>query len=599
MNARSRHAMPVHKAKSPVHAAAVRLDHAYQLTLARSLPGMAPATPALALADWTLHLATSPATLLRLTGQAQALGLQWLYYQGLCMLPPLEESRSLHPMGRALAEDTRFTDPSWYRHPWIALPSALKALENWWEDACDLHGMSERSRRHMHFHSRQWLDMLSPSNWPATNPEVILTTVQSRGDNLVRGMRNAMDAACLRYGLEPAFASDSSALRPGKGLAMTPGQVVLRNPLIELIQYSPATRDVMKEPVLIVPSCILKYYILDLSPHNSLVAWLVRQGHTVYMISWRNPDEDDALLGFNDYVSEGVLAALDHVHQDTGAAIHLAGYCLGGTFAAIAAATLCRSPSSKSPPALASLTLLAAETDFSEPGELGVLVDEAQVDMLEAMMAAQGFLTGQQMAASFQYLHSRDLVWANRTRTLLLGKPPFTNDLMSWNADVTRLPAVMHSEYLRHMYLRNELAEDRYIFDDQPVSLGNIHVPLFAVGTLKDHVSPWRSVFKIHRLASGDITFALTNGGHNAGIISEPGHPGRHYLLRTTTAAEPSPIAEDWMALAESREGSWWTAWHAWLLEQSSDKRVPARVPREDSSLGPAPGQYVLVKYAD
>jgi polyhydroxyalkanoate synthase len=248
---------------------------------------------------------------------------------------------------------------------------------------------------------------------------------------------------------------------------------------------------------------------------------------------------------------------------------------------------------------LASVSLLAAETDFSEPGEMGVLIDESQVAMLEDQMAERGFLTGRQMAGSFQFLHSRELVWSARTRELLLGERLRPNDLMAWNADVTRMPAAMHSEYLRRCYLRNELAEDRYPVEGEPVSLADIRLPVFAVGTEKDHVSPWRSVYKLHRLTHTELCFVLTNGGHNAGIVSEPGHARRHYAMHTSRPGDPVRDADSWRAHARHHDGSWWTAWHAWLLAQGSHAQVPARAIDAAAALADAPGDYVRVRYND
>jgi polyhydroxyalkanoate synthase len=347
----------------------------------------------------------------------------------------------------------------------------------------------------------------------------------------------------------------------------------------------------------------MKYYVLDLSPHNSMVRWLVEQGHTVFMVSWRNPDEGDALLAMDDYLQLGVfdpLAAIAQLLPRT--RVHACGYCLGGTLLAIGAAALARPQRIERAELLAplaSLSLLAAETDFSEPGEMGVLIDESQVAMLEDQMAERGFLTGRQMAGSFQFLHSRELVWSALTRERLLGERLRPNDLMAWNADVTRMPAAMHSEYLRRCYLRNELAEGLYPVEGRPVSLADIRLAIFAVGTEKDHVSPWRSVYKLHRLTQSELTFALTNGGHNAGIVSEPGHPNRHYALHTRHPGDPVRDADAWQEQASRHEGSWWPAWHAWLLKRGSGALVPARHIGAGTALGEAPGRYVMQRYID
>lgn len=508
----------------------------------------------------------------------------------------------------ALAEDQRYAAPAWQILPWRSLATATKSCESWWLRACSLRGMQLHSRDQMRFYGLQLLDMLAPSNALASNPEALQAAWRTGGQSLLRGLEHMLRELPSANGWQ-ADTTMTSGIGPGQGLAMTPGRVVMRNGLIELIQYQPATSEVRAEPVLIVPSCIMKYYILDLSPHNSLVRWLVGQGRTVFILSWRNPDEGDALLGMDDYVHDGVLAALDHVRCATGQPVHLAGYCLGGTFAAIAAAALGGGDTQACQPAsgagdadagpLASLTLLAAETDFSEPGEMGVLIDEAQVHQLEEVMAARGFLSGREMAASFQFLHSRELVWSSRTRRWLLGQDEVPNDLMIWNADVTRLPAVMHSQYLGGCFLRNDLAEGRYLFQGQPVSLRDIRVPVFAVGTVKDHVAPWHSCYKVHRLVSAEVTFALTNGGHNAGIVSEPGHPGRHYQLLTTPLGQPWRTSGEWLQAAPRFEGSWWTAWDQWLLTRGSGAQVAACLPPEDETLGPAPGRYVMVRYDD
>ncbi len=564
--------------------------------MARLWSGLSPISLSLAYTDWCLHLLSSPGSQVRLARTAAEQGVQWW----------ADAVQPTGAMNEGLQQDARFDAPAWQQWPWRNLATANKAAETWWQQASSLRGMQAHSRDQMRFYGRQWLDMCSPGNWLWSNPQALQTAWASGGQSLVKGMGHMLDALRESQGLEPLHAPEED-LAPGKGLAMTPGQVVMRNELIELIQYTPTTPQVHAEPVLIIPSCIMKYYILDLSPHNSLVRWLVEQGHTVYILSWRNPDENDALLGMDDYVRDGVLAPLDHVHCTTGQQVHLMGYCLGGTFAAVAAAALgggdavaCAPDHRHAQPGpLASLSLLAAETDFTEPGEMGVLIDEEQVRLLEDMMAARGFLTGRQMAGSFQFLHSRELVWSSMNRRWLMGEEEVPNDLMLWNQDVTRLPAVMHSQYLRTCFLRNDLAEGRYLFQGQPISLRDIRVPVFAVGTVKDHVAPWRSCYKIHRLVSGEVTFALTSGGHNAGIVSEPGHAGRHYQLLTTPVGQSWRSPDEWQQAAEHRDGSWWTAWHGWLQQHSSGRTVPARVPPQDPALGAAPGQYVMVRYGD
>jgi polyhydroxyalkanoate synthase len=591
-----------------LHQAAEALDQFAHAALARASAGLSPVSVARAWTDWMLNLTVSPGTQARLGTEAQLLALAWAEESlraaaHRLVAAPLNGHEAAAeadaPHKASLPKDTRFDHPTWTQWPWSSMASANVAWERWWHSAADLRGMEPHSREQMQFLSRQWLDMVSPGNCLLSNPQALSKAASTHGQSLVTGMAQAADEWRQRHGLTPLH-PDAQPLSPGHGLATTPGQVVLRNDLMELIQYQPTTEQVHKEPVLIVPSCIMKFYILDLSPHNSMVSWLVANGHTVYIVSWRNPDENDALLTLDDYVRLGVLDALGHVHTATQQPVHLAGYCLGGTFTAIAAAALKRLETPDNPQTpLASLTLMAAETDFSEPGEMGVLIDTAQVDMLEDMMAEQGFLSGRQMAGSFQFLHSRDLVWGQRTRSVLLGEQPFSNDLMAWNADVTRLPAVMHSQYLRRMFLGNDLAEGRYPFEGQAVSLRDIDVAVFAVGTVKDHVSPWRSVFKIHQLVDTDVTFVLTNGGHNAGIVSEPGHAGRHYQMQTTARATHRGSADEWEVTAAQRQGSWWEAWSGWMQGQGSGELTDARQPPVDPALGAAPGRYVMLRHGD
>jgi len=360
--------------------------------------------------------------------------------------------------------------------------------------------------------------------------------------------------------------------------------------------------------VFIVPSWIMKYYILDLSPHNSLVRYLVSQGHTVFILSWRNPDESDALLGMEDYLHMGVFDPLAYIQRALpSTAVHAMGYCLGGTLLAIAASALARPGAivdAAMLPELKSVSLLAAQVDFEEPGEIGVLIDPTQVRWLEDIMAEQGFLSGRQMASSFQFLHAKELVWSRVMREYMMGQRDHANDLMAWNADVTRMPATMHSQYLNSLFIRNDLAQDKYLVEGRAVSLSDLRMPLFAVATEKDHVSPWRSVHKLHRLTNTDLTFLLTSGGHNAGILSEPGHANRHYRLLTTHALDARITPDDWLRLAPAHEGSWWPRWQHWLAEHSTglvsaQARRPAAGEASGHTLPDAPGEYVLVRYPD
>jgi polyhydroxyalkanoate synthase len=572
--------------------AAAALDGALHAAVAPLTGGFSPISLLLAHADWALHLVTQPAQSLRLAMDAQRSLLDiWTGSPDSFQPPPSQSS-----------EDLRFSHPGWQQWPYASWVQAYRAAEAWWKDATALRGMTAHHQELARVFARQWLDTLSPANFVLSNPEVLERTAERWGGNFIDGAAIAMDEWRLRKGLPPLQPAEH-AYQPGVDLAVTPGKVVHRNALVELIQYTAQTPKVQAEPVFIVPSWIMKYYVLDLSPYNSMVRWLVEQGHTVFIASWRNPDEGDALLAMDDYLELGVfdpLAAIARLLPHT--RVHACGYCLGGTLLAIGAAALARPhriERAELLAPLASLSLLAAETDFSEPGEMGVLIDESQVAMLEDQMAERGFLTGRQMAGSFQFLHSRELVWSALTRERLLGERLRPNDLMAWNADVTRMPAAMHSEYLRRCYLRNELAEGLYPVEGRPVSLADIRQPIFAVGTEKDHVSPWRSVYKLHRLTHGELTFVLTNGGHNAGIVSEPGHPHRHFAMHTRRRDDPVRDADSWQEQARRHEGSWWPAWHAWLLQHGSGALVPARRIDAGNVLGDAPGSYVLQRFND
>jgi len=569
---------------------AAALDGALHAAVAPLTGGLSPISLLLAQTDWALHLATQPAQTLRLVMDAQRSLLDiWTGSPGNTQPPPAQSG-----------EDLRFSHPSWQQWPYATWVQAYRAAEVWWKDATALRGMTAHHQELARVFARQWLDTLSPANFVLSNPEVLQRSAERWGGNFIDGTAIAMDEWRLRKGLPPLRPAEH-AYQPGIDLAVTPGKVVHRNALVELIEYTAQTPKVHTEPVFIVPSWIMKYYVLDLSPHNSMVRWLVEQGHTVFIVSWRNPDEGDALLAMDDYLQLGVfdpLAAIARLLPRT--RVHACGYCLGGTLLAIGAAALARPQRIERAELLAplaSLSLLAAETDFSEPGEMGVLIDESQVAMLEDLMAERGFLTGRQMAGSFQFLHSRELVWSALTRERLLGEQLRPNDLMAWNADVTRMPAAMHSEYLRRCYLRNELAEGLYPVEGRPVSLADIRLAIFAVGTEKDHVSPWRSVYKLHRLTQSELTFVLTNGGHNAGIVSEPGHANRHYALHTRHPGDPVHDADAWQAQARTHAGSWWTAWHDWLRAHGSRTQVPAR--HIGAALGEAPGRYVMQRYID
>ncbi len=559
-----------------LHAAMARLTH-----------GLSPASLGAAAGDWLTHLALSP-------GKQQQLGEKALRKLHRLVLYQMQWARTrCPPCIEPLPQDTRFRHPDWQQYPFNLIYQGFLLCQQWWWNATtEVRGVTPHHEQVMTFIARQLLDIVSPSNFLLTNPEVLRETLRTGGMNLVKGAANWWDdAERLAAGRRPEGAE---AYDVGKAVAVTPGKVILRNRLMELIQYRPTTARVYREPVLIVPSWIMKYYVLDLSPRNSLVRYLVRQGHTVFMISWKNPDALDRDLGMKDYLRQGVMAALEAVSTVLPKRrVHAVGYCLGGTLLAIAAASLARDGD----PCLRSVTLLASEVDFEEPGELSLFIDESQVAYLEDLMWDQGYLDGKQMAGAFTLLNSKDLVWSRIVRDYLIGRRRPISDLMAWNADATRLPYRMHTEYLRDFYLKNDLAEGRYEVGGKPVSLGDIEAPLFAVGTVSDHVSPWRSVYRIHLLTDTEVTFLLTTGGHNAGVVSEPGHATRSYQLDTRKRNGKYVDPDTWRSTAPVSEGSWWPEWQRWLAAHSSGqgRRPPMGAPTHGyAPLEGAPGQYVL-----
>jgi len=572
-----------------------RLDRLLHASTARHTAGLSPVSLALAWADWAWHLGVSPGRQMELGMLGTRLAADtWRYAAGVDRDEPVGDAD----------DDPRFRHEAWAQWPFNVLRHAFRNTETYWRDAACTPGMTAHHAEMTQFFARQALGMTAPANWLATNPVVLRDVADSWGAHLMQGAKHWWADVT---GLQDADTiAEAHRFEVGRNLAVTPGQVVLRNRLIELIRYAPLTAKVHPEPLLVVPSWIMKYYILDLQPHNSLVRFLVQQGHTVYMLSWLNPDADDRDLTLDDYLRLGVLDALKRIGELHGKTqpVHAMGYCLGGTLLATAAAALGRDGGQRSIagaselPALKSLTLLAAQTDFSEPGELGLFIDESQIGYLDEITTGQGYLSGKQMAGSFQFLHSRDLVWTRRMREYLMGEREQRTDLMAWNADTTRMPARMHHEYLTALYLRNALATSNYRVEGRVVSLADLRLPVFMVGTERDHISPWRSVYKLHHLCDAEITFVLTSGGHNAGIVSEPGHAGRSYRMDTRAAHGTWVEPGQWLQQTPVREGSWWPAWQAWLAERSSAPQRAKPIPA-DATLGKAPGRYVMQRYED
>ncbi len=550
------------------------LDRWLLSTVAPFTGGLAPVTLAAAAADWWLHLLASPAKQLEL---AQLL----LQAPGAAAVA-------------ALPQDKRFAAPAWRQWPFSSWAQGFLQWQQLWQHATEgVPGVSRHHEAMVAFGARQWLDMLSPSNFLCTNPVVLQRTAAESGANLWRGAALALQDAWLdALGLPPAGAE---AFAVGRNLATTPGQVVMHNRLAELIQYDATTPQVRPEPLLLVPAWLMKYYVLDLSAHNSLVRALVAQGFTVFVLSWKNPTPEDRETSLDDYAGLGVAAALDTIARIRPATpVHALGYCLGGTLMAMVAARLARTQ----PQALKSLTLLTAQTDFSDPGELGLFIDEGQLEMLEDTMWRQGVLQARQLKGTFQMMRSQDLIWSYRVISQLLGERPPLTDLMAWNADGTRLPYRAHAQVLRQLYLENRLARGRMELQGQALNLADIRVPVFSVGAVQDHVAPWRSVFKLHALTDAEQTFVLTAGGHNVGIVNPPGAARTSRRLRRWRAGERLLTPDEWLDSTPVEAGSWWTPWFAWLQRHSGRWiAAPAAcgaAERGVPPLGPAPGLYVL-----
>jgi polyhydroxyalkanoate synthase len=563
------------------------LDRSLHSAVARFTAGVSPMTLMGAYSDWAAHLSHSPGKQLQLAEKAMRKWLRLVTYANRSML----SRDGCEPCIEPLPQDRRFLAEAWRRAPYDVIYQSFLLTQQWWHNAMTgVHGVNAQNENIVAFGTRQWLDVFSPANHPLLNPEVFDRTRTEMGMNLARGAQNFLEDWERKAAGRGPVGTD--AFRVGHELAVTPGKVIYRNRLIELIQYAPTTATVRPEPVLVVPAWIMKYYILDLSPANSLVKYLTAQGYTVFMISWKNPGPADRELSMEDYRTLGVMAALDAVAAIVPRRkIHAVGYCIGGTLLAIAAAAMARDGDDR----LRSATFFAAQTDFTEAGELMLFINESQLAFLEDVMWEQGFLDSRQMAGTFQMLRSNDLIWSRMVRTYLMGEREVMTDLNAWNADATRMPYRQHAEYLRRLFLDNDLAEGRYPAGGRPVALSDIRVPIFSVGTETDHVAPWRSVYKVNLLTDAEVTFLLTSGGHNAGIVSAPGHPRRHFRVRTKSADDRYVDPEVWLRTTTDEEGSWWPAWVAWLDARSGARGAPPRTGSgEYAPLCDAPGTYVL-----
>jgi polyhydroxyalkanoate synthase len=592
----TRHMMDLADARlTAANGAIATIGSAYDRTLnymiSRATLGLAPAALTEAYLDWLIHLSAAPGKATELWQEWYRKHVQLTHHVLICLCSTTPPEPCVPPV----ANDKRFAAPEWQQWPFNAIHQAFLLQQQWWGEATTgIRGLTHQHEREVSFAARQILDMVSPANFVTTNPVVLNRTIAEGGANLVRGAMNFLeDWQRAQSGRGPVGAEQ---FKIGENIAVTPGRVVFRNHLIELIQYEPATGRVRPEPLLIVPAWIMKYYILDLSPENSLVKYLVDQGFTVFMISWKNPDAGDRDLGLEDYRKDGVMAALDAVNRLVPSVpVHGVGYCLGGTLLAIAAAALAGGEPAKDGKRFATLSFFAAQADFTEAGELTLFINESQLAFLEDVMREQGYLAAGQMAGAFQLLRSNDLIWSRVVHDYLMGERTPVTDLMAWNADSTRMPARMHSEYLRRLFLDNDLAEGRYLVDGKPVALTDIRAPIFAVGTETDHVAPWRSVYKFRILADTDVTFLLTTGGHNAGIVSGVHNTRRSYRVASAAATDTYIDPETWLAQVPRQQGSWWPEWVEWVRARSGEDVAPPRLGNIDPPC-PAPGSYVYAR---
>ena len=497
--------------------------------------------------------------------------------------------------------DRRFKDSAWSENEVFDFIKQSYLLTARWIQATvnSVGGLDPKTAQKIDFVTHQFVDALSPSNFLLTNPEVLRATIESGGENLVNGLKNLLEDLEHGDGKLNIRMTDLEAFKVGSNVATTPGKVVYRNDLMELIQYEPTTEKVHEVPLLILPPWINKYYILDLRRENSLIKWIVDQGHTVFVISWVNPDEKLASKTFEDYMLEGPIDALKAIRLATGTnRVNLVGYCIGGTLLACVLSYLeATKKNAKDVPAASSATFLATMVDFKEPGDLGVFIDEEQLTQLERKMDRRGYLEGREMASTFNTLRSNDLIWSFVVNNYLLGKEPFPFDLLYWNSDSTRMPAAMHSFYLRKMYLENLMVQPGGIrLAGVPIDLRRIGVPVYIASTREDHIAPWKSAYAATQIYNGPVRFVLTASGHIAGIINPPEANKYHFCINDKDPKNP----DEWLKGARQVPGSWWPDWAAWLKKYAG-KSVSARKPGAGKlkALCAAPGTYVNMRADD
>jgi polyhydroxyalkanoate synthase len=494
------------------------------------------------------------------------------------------------PVAEPAKGDWRFKDDEWSKNflfDYIK-QSYLIAARHIQRAVAEVEGLKPESEKKVAFFTRQYVDALAPSNFLMTNPQVLRETMASGGQNLVRGLNNLLADIEKGGGRLRISMTDEAAFQLGRNVATTPGKVVHQTDLMQLIQYQPSTSSVYRRPLLIIPPWINKYYILDLREKNSFIRWAVEQGHTVFVVSWVNPDARLAQKGFDDYMTEGALAAFDAALKASGEKeLNVIGYCLGGTLLGGTLGYL----AAKKDHRVKSATFFVSLLDFSQPGELGVFIDEQQVANLEKKMNERGYLEGSEMASTFNLLRANDLVWSFVVNNYLLGKDPFPFDLLYWNADSTRMPARMHSYYLRNMYIKNRMGVPGGItLGGVPIDLSKVKIPSYFISTVEDHIAPWKTTYKGARYLGGPVRFVLGGSGHIAGIVNPPAAKKYHYW---TNDALPA-TAEQWFKTAKQHPGSWWEDWQRWMAARNGDDKVPARIPAP--ALEDAPGSYAMMR---
>jgi polyhydroxyalkanoate synthase len=502
--------------------------------------------------------------------------------------------KELKPLVTESPRDRRFRDAAWQDSTMFDyIKQSYLINSHWLQDTVgQVKGLDRHTAHKLNFFTRQFIDAMSPSNYALTNPEVMRTTIESNGDNVVKGLGKLLEDLEAGEGKLRIRMSDDKAFTFGKDIAATPGKVVFQNDLIQLIQYVPTTKQVYETPILITPAWINKYYILDLRPENSLIKWLVQQGHTVFVISWVNPTEELGRKRFDDYLLEGPLAALDVVESITGSKkTSLVGYCLGGTLTAITLAYLRNKGQINR---VASATYLTTMVDFTEAGDMLVFIDDMQLDSLEERMSEQGFLEAGDMAATFNMLRSNDLIWSFVVNNYLLGKDPFPFDLLYWNSDSTRMPATMHAFYLRNMYQDNKLVQPNGItLADTPINISKITTPSYILATKDDHIAPWICTYAATQVYDGPIKFTLADSGHIAGVVNHPDK--KKYCWWDNTKLPPK--SADWLKGAKQHEGSWWGNWNEWLKGYSGKKvKPPTMGNKKYKVIESAPGSYAKIR---